>query len=169
MKKLLVSVLLLMIIFPATIGGIEKVKVPSDEENLENIVIAICWVESDYGRIKKGKAGEKGPAQIMRHEWTFTTRKLMGVGKDNLYNGQDYSWDSAYNPVKNIKVGRIYLNYLHKKYGDWETVVRVYHSGHHGYFDHGRGGSYWAAIQRTLDVGDTSWRKSKIKKKRSRK
>ena len=168
MKKFLLYILILLFSL-MSVGAIEKIKVPDDEENLENIVIAVCWVESDYGRIKRGTSGERGPMQIMRNEWEFTTHKLMGIDKKtNLLNGKDYSWDSAFNPVKNIKVGRIYLNYLYSKYSNWEIVIRVYHSGVRGYFKLHKGVDYWEAIQKTLNIGDTSWRISKkhiIKKK----
>lgn len=166
MKKILL-ILFILIVLIFNVNAIEKVKVPNDDENIENITIAVCWVESDYGRIRKGTSGERGPMQIMRNEWEFTTHRLMGISKkDHLLGERDYSWNSAYNPVKNIRVGKIYLDYLYHKYYDWEIVIRVYHSGPTGYFKYHRGQDYWNAIQKTMDIGDTSWRKSKKNKKR---
>jgi len=138
----------------------------SSEPGLGEIVRALCLVESDNRAHLKGRSGERGVMQIMRNEWEFATHKLMGADKNNLIDGVDYSWSSAFNRDKNIAVGTVYMNYLiDKYYGDWRTAVKVYHSGHRGVFKLGRGNSYLNMVKRTLASGNTAWRKARKDRK----
>ena len=122
----------------------------SDAE-LDIIVRAVCLVESDNRAHIRGDAGERGVMQLQKNEWDFATKKI-------LKNYWD--WDGAFDYEKNIKIGSAYIDYLIRKYQNWETAVRVYHSGRHGVLHLGRGERYLAMVRRAIENGNTKWRRS---------
>ncbi|MFH1226854.1 MAG: lytic transglycosylase domain-containing protein [Planctomycetota bacterium] len=135
---------------------------PINQPDINAIIKAMCLVETDNRAHLRGRSGERGIMQMMRSEWEFATHTLMGVSKKNqLLDGVDYSWTSAYNRDKAIRVGTIYMRHLITKYGDWQTAVKVYHSGHRGVFKLKRGDKYLNMVLRTMETGDTVWRKAK--------
>lgn len=117
--------------------------------SINDIVVAICLWESDNRRWLRGDDGERGIMQIKREVWNFTCHRLLHV---------DWTFDMAFNRAKNITVGRAYLKYLIRKYGDWHLAVRIYNAGYHGVTVHNRANKYLANIKHVIKTGDTKWR-----------
>lgn len=75
-----------------------------DRQHVSDLLIeAIITVESDGNPRAVGRQGERGLMQIMRGTWKDTTAKMFG---------RPLSFDLAFDPVMNQRVGRAYLNYL---------------------------------------------------------
>ena len=125
------------------------------QPDIDAIVAAICLVESDNRSKLRGYDGERGVMQIRYNEWRYATRKLLHV---------TWSWDEAFDRNKNISVGKAYLQYLIKKYHNWEMAVRVYNAGYHGVTVHNRANKYLANVKKAMSAGNTKWRHKKSKK-----
>jgi soluble lytic murein transglycosylase-like protein len=91
-----------------------------DRQRVSDLLIeAIITVESRGNPQAVGSQGERGLMQIMSATWEETTAKMFG---------QPLSFDRAFDPVLNQRVGRVYLNYLQsyleKSRGNWGASER---------------------------------------------
>jgi len=85
----------------------------------ERLVDAIIQVESGGRARKVGSAGERGIMQIKRSTWKQTTRQLFG---------KTISFNKAFDPSVNRRVGRGYLahlqNFLQAHKSEWKSDER---------------------------------------------
>lgn len=101
-----------------------------DRQHVSDLLIeAIITVESLGNPRAVGTQGERGLMQIMSGTWDDTTAKMFG---------HPLSFDRAFDPVMNQRVGRVYLNYLQtyleKNRGVWgagerDLLLACYNAG----------------------------------------
>jgi len=84
------------------------------------LVEAVIQVESAGNARKVGAAGERGVMQIKRQTWIHVTKRLFG---------RSVSFDRAFNPALNRRVGRAYLAEIHAfligNRGHWRSDERA--------------------------------------------
>lgn len=85
----------------------------------ERLVDSVIQVESGGNARMVGRVGERGIMQIKRATWKQVTRHLYG---------EPISFDRAFDPKVNRRVGRAYLAeiqaFLHKHRGKWKSDER---------------------------------------------
>ena len=92
-----------------------------DRQHVSDLLIqAIITVESRGKADAVGSKGERGLMQIMPLTWRETTKKMYGEAQ---------SFDLAFDPLVNQRVGRVYLNqlqgYLSKNREKWKAGERL--------------------------------------------
>lgn len=87
----------------------KAILVESNKYNIDPVFIAsIIKTESSFNPLAKGTSGEVGLMQLMPKTGEYIAKKI----KLNKYKGADTLRD----PVKNIKIGVAYINYLRQKF-----------------------------------------------------
>lgn len=85
-----------------------------------SVVYAVIRTESNFEPEAESRVGARGLMQITEdtHSWIDYYRGETGFG-----------WDDMYDPEANMDYGVWLLSYLHKKFGNWETVYAAYNAG----------------------------------------
>jgi len=98
----------------------QMIATQSQQRGLEpNLVKAVIWTESKYRADAESKKGAKGLMQIL----PSTAKWLMQI--DHL---PETHLDLS-DPQTNIALGTRYLQYLHTKFEDTNTVLAAYNAG----------------------------------------
>jgi hypothetical protein len=87
--------------------------------DLDALVPVIVMAESSGNPRAVGPAGERGLMQISRETW-------------ERYSA--YPWKDAYDPAKNVHVGRKILEEINERYGQTSTRARVIYTYNTGRF-----------------------------------
>lgn len=84
------------------------------------LLLAVIEQESRFRADAVGAVGEIGLMQIRPKtaEWIMSKHGLVFKGKDSLFD-----------PLENIKIGVLYLTWLHRKFGTPEVAISAYNMG----------------------------------------
>lgn len=92
----------------------------SSERAATLLVDAVIQIESNGDALKVGRHGERGLMQIKAGTWRDTTARLFG---------EPLSFDRAFDPALNRRVGTAYLAFLHERIllrkAEWKSDERA--------------------------------------------
>lgn len=100
---------------------LSEVQAAADEFGVpESIIFAVIKTESDFDKTAVSSAPAHGLMQL-------TEETYFWIGNDML--GEYPSAFDIYDPELNIRYGTYYLNFLYRKYGNWDTALAAYNAG----------------------------------------
>lgn len=82
----------------------------------QELIYAVIYSESHFDKDAVSRAGAVGLMQIMPATFVW----LMG---------EDTSEEDIFDPESNIKCGVMYLSFLYKYFGNWDTAIAGYNAG----------------------------------------
>lgn len=87
----------------------------------EYIIFAVIEAESDFKPYASSSAGALGLMQILPSTFEYLT--------SSEHLGENLSCDELYDAEVNIRYGTYYLQYLFRKFHNWDTVIAAYNAG----------------------------------------
>ena len=85
----------------------------------QEIILSVIKAESSFDSGARSNQGAIGLMQITTDTFTDIMR----------WNGETLDHGMLYDPETNIKYGTFFLNYLYRRFGDWEIVFAAYNAG----------------------------------------
>jgi soluble lytic murein transglycosylase len=112
---------------------LDTVYMESSKYNYDwRLILAIIRTESCFDAKAESTKGALGMMQLMPNTAEWVSSKVGLKYKD---------YTALYDPIYNIKLGTLYLNMLHKKFGNMEKAIAAYNRGPLGlkrYLEQGR-------------------------------